>query len=100
MSKKSKRRAEKRQEEQTERPRDEEFHFEDEGPVEPRVVEKMLLVYLLDQDEINRLIKASDTPYKAPTRPVTPYLNYPTYNQYECLTLLNDKPVEKKSKKK
>lgn len=98
MSKKSKRRAELRQ---AERDREDElFELDDADPIEPRVMEKITMAPLLDPAEVNRLLKASDTPYKAPSRAADSYLNYPTYNQYECLALLNDKPVEKKAGKK
>ena len=100
MSKKTKHRADKRKEQRDNR-EDELIGFEDEAdPVEPRVTEKMILVPLLDQAEVNRLLNASDAPYKGPQRPSSTHLNYPTYNQYECLALLNDKPIDKRPSKK
>lgn len=98
MSKQSKHRAEKRKEKADRK--DDRLDLEDQRPVEPRVTEKLIMAPLLDPAEVNRLLKASDTPYKAPTRAASPYLNYPTYNQYECIALLHDKPIEQKFSKK
>jgi hypothetical protein len=55
-------------------------------------------VYLLDQDEVNQLINASNAPVEE--KPIDYDRKYPTYTKNEVADLLNNKYIPKIKKKK
>lgn len=71
----------------------------EELPEEPRPKYKTVLAYLLDQDEVNRLINASNTEYVELPHDSGP-TDYSTYTRDECAALINGKPHQRKTKKK
>ena len=74
--------------------------FESEEPLEkPRTKYKTVMVYLIDQDEVNVLIEASNSTYVEAPKPAFDY-NYSTYTEEECLALQNCAYVPRKYKKK
>jgi hypothetical protein len=74
--------------------------YEPEEVVEqPKVKYKTKLVYLIDQDEVNALIDASNAPYVEPEKPVV-NLNYESYSQEEVNDLIDGIYHPRKSKKK
>lgn len=74
--------------------------FESEDiPEKPRPKYKTVMVYLIDQDEVNRLIEASNSEYVEPPRPPQDY-NYSTYTEEECLALQNCDYYPRRFKKK
>ena len=74
--------------------------FELEETVEkPSQKYRVTLVYLLDQDEVNGLIDASNAQYTEPNR-LPSSTDYPTYSEEECVALINGKYRQRKFKKK
>lgn len=71
----------------------------EEQESEPRPKYKLVLAYLLDQDEVNSLIEASSAPYVEPP-PSVPPTEYNTYTQEEVSALLDSNYVPRKLKKK
>jgi hypothetical protein len=65
---------------------------------QPKPKYKIVLVYVLDQDEINRLLEASSAEYVEPPGPVVD-ANYATYTEYEADSLVSGNFYPRKKKK-
>ena len=92
--------AKKKKRSDTREPLDE--YDEPYQPVEKtRIVSRIEMVYILDQDEVNFLINASTAPYVELERPI-PNTGYSTYTEEEAYTLIegNFYPREPHKKKK
>lgn len=73
----------------TREPDDQDLYFEpDELPEKHDNCYKMALIPLLDQEEVNSLLEASNSEYLEPSKPVN-NPNYPTYTQEECAALIS-----------
>jgi len=66
---------------------------------EPRVKYKTTLAYLIDQDEVNRLIEAS-SPTQLDFAPVVVDINHPTYTKEDAIALINGYNFEPRKIKK
>lgn len=94
MAKKSKRKSKERE------PLEYEIPFEPEEEVEqPRTYYKTTLAYLIDQDEVNELVKASTAAFVEPQPPNTS-TDHPTYTEEECASLVDGTYMPRKVKKK
>ena len=61
-------------------------HEQDEVPLAIQHKYKITLVYLIDQDEVNRLIETSAVPYVDPS-PSEMRTDYTTYSEEEVIAL-------------
>jgi len=95
LSKKSKRKLDKRREQEF-KP----FEADNDSISIPVVREKTVMAPLLDQAEVNWLIKCSDEPYKGPKQEARVKVEYATYNQYEAEALQAAPISPKKTNKK
>lgn len=71
----------------------------EEQESEPKARYKLVLAYMLDQEEVNALIAASTSPYVEPPPSVLP-TEYSSYSEEEVLGLLDSNYVPRKLKRK
>ena len=71
----------------------------EEQPEQPRTKYKTVMVYVLDQDEVNSLIEASNSVYVEPPGPLV-NTEYSTYTEEECVALVDGNFHPRKSRKK
>jgi hypothetical protein len=73
--------------------------FESEEQLEPRTKYKTVMVYMLDQREVNTLIEASTAPYVDPS-PLNLNLDYTSYIMDEVVALIDGQYHPRRKKKK
>ncbi len=91
----------KKRKNRTREPSDDyEVPFELDDEVEqPKIAHKIVLAYLIDQDEVNMLINASTAEYVEPPGPVTT-INQNSYSEDEVFALISGDFHPRKTKKK